>query len=123
MRSMGTYAVVDAPSRANYKDKKAAIRPHLRLHVQPHVALRLKRVFPRVDQYAREHIDLLLTDEAASELEWFMQMYPLEPIGNAQTILGAAARRHDSKLQLISETPQLLLALACQNAFTSKALR
>lgn len=48
-------------------------------HVQaaPHVVLRLKRVFPRVDEREHGTVRLKATAEVAADLRWFAERYPM----------------------------------------------
>jgi SNF2 family DNA or RNA helicase len=48
------------------------------LSVEPHVAMRLKRVFPKLPSSAHGVIRLQCTEENARELLWFMDRFPLE---------------------------------------------
>ncbi|HLH95033.1 MAG TPA: DEAD/DEAH box helicase [Xanthobacteraceae bacterium] len=46
--------------------------------IAPHVAIRLKRSFPRVPKTETAAFTFPATDEACTDLAWFMQRYPLE---------------------------------------------
>lgn len=45
--------------------------------LEPHVAIRFKRVFPRVPVTAGKQLFLTNTDDTCTDLEWFMRRYPL----------------------------------------------
>lgn len=47
------------------------------LDVQPHVSLRIKRVFAKIRVYDQGTLQLSATPENAFDLQWFMQRYPL----------------------------------------------
>jgi SNF2 family DNA or RNA helicase len=51
---------------------------HWFIRCAPHVVLRLKRVFPRIDTRQHDLVKLVDTVEVCRELEWFMLRYPLE---------------------------------------------
>ena len=46
------------------------------IKTQPHIAVRLKRIFPKIDRGSQGIIHLSDTPENARELEWFLQRYP-----------------------------------------------
>lgn len=48
------------------------------IRCEPHVALRLKRVFAKIDSKKVGELFLSNTSENARDLEWFMERYPLE---------------------------------------------
>lgn len=95
-KNYGTYSYEMV--RSNYGEKDI---PYFVLSVQPHVAIRLKRVFPRVPQGAAKAISIQATDEAAFELNWFLQRYPLNPIGNAHLYLSDGVQRWNSMTNLV----------------------
>lgn len=76
------------------------------IQCEPHVALRFKRVFPKID--ARQVGWLMLTDtpENARDLEWFLQRYPLECDGIDVLRRKAAAHREQETLihRMLSST-------------------
>lgn len=49
-----------------------------KVEVEPHVAMRLKRVFGKINRDQHGAQFLSATDENCRELEWFMDRYPLE---------------------------------------------
>jgi SNF2 family DNA or RNA helicase len=66
------------------------------LKVDPHVAIRLKRVFPRIEKSTIGEIRISITDDTARDLEWFMTRYPLEAVNGArEAILGGADRHRE----------------------------
>lgn len=56
-------------------------RPAWVIQCEPHVSLRLKRVFDRVNKGDVGEVLLAATAETARELEWFIQRFPLEVQG------------------------------------------
>jgi SNF2 family DNA or RNA helicase len=48
-----------------------------RIECQPHVALRLKRVFPKIDKAQHGAFSLTDTIDNARDLEWFLSRYPM----------------------------------------------
>lgn len=67
--------------RFRYLSKGPAGRPCWALVAEPHVRIKLKRVLPRVDQDETGMILLTATPEVARDLQWFMDRYPLDPVG------------------------------------------
>lgn len=55
--------------------------------VQPHVAIRLKQIFPRIPKSAVSPYYLPVTDMIAADLEWFTSRYPLEMTKSDQKTL------------------------------------
>lgn len=45
--------------------------------IEPHVALRLKAVFPRIPRTGRPPFQIIGTEQVDADLQWFMQRYPL----------------------------------------------
>lgn len=52
--------------------------PFFGLQVVPHVAIKAKRLFPRVKQERTGMITMLDTPEVAADISWFIERYPLE---------------------------------------------
>lgn len=61
---------------------------------EPQVRARLKRVFPRVAQWASESIDLAATAENSRELLWFLSRYPMKMDEEARSALEHLAEEH-----------------------------
>lgn len=59
---------------------------------EPHVVIRLKRVFARIQQNWRGELALTNTDENCRELEWFLERFPMEV--DPHDALRAGAERH-----------------------------
>jgi SNF2 family DNA or RNA helicase len=79
------------------------------IECEPHVLLRLKRVFPRVSRRAHGEIKLQDTPEVCRELLWFMERYPLHSSDlGARLYLEEQAKRH---LDLESLVEQLVSGL------------
>ncbi|WP_323585371.1 DEAD/DEAH box helicase [Aliarcobacter butzleri] len=45
--------------------------------IEPHVSIRLKKIFPKIPSYQISPFKIKSTPEIDNELEWFMQRYPL----------------------------------------------
>lgn len=86
---------------------------HWILRVEPHVAVRVRRVFGKIEQRARRR-ELVLTasEENTRDLEWLLQRYPLEVHGEACSDAEARAalegrarafdRRREEALEILS---------------------
>jgi hypothetical protein len=61
---------------------------------QPHVMIKLKRLFPRIVQYRTGAVGLKDTPEVARDLEWFTSRFPLQAHDVAAAHLAAQAGRH-----------------------------
>jgi SNF2 family DNA or RNA helicase len=85
------------------------------VNAQPHVVLKLKRVFPRVSR--RQHGAIRLTDtaEVARDLEWFISRYRLDPAdAESEARLADGAGKHRDQQALVD---QLLAGLQAPRAF------
>jgi SNF2 family DNA or RNA helicase len=83
---------------------------------EPHILLRLKRVFERVAKSSHGHITLSDTPENARELEWFAQRFPLEiePRDHLEARAEEHRRREASIAEVLSgeySPPTVALAL------------
>lgn len=54
---------------------------------EPHVMIRLKHIFPRVDKGSIGTVTLQGSDEMCHELEWFLLRYPLEMSAEAAALI------------------------------------
>lgn len=63
------------------------------IECEPHVALRLKRVFPKVNRSAGR-IMLVATSENARDLEWFLERFPMEMSDEDRAALASTAAAH-----------------------------
>ncbi len=69
---------------------------------EPHVLLRLKRVFGRVGKGQFEKVGLQATAEVARELEWFMERFRLLMDVRTRTELERLAKQHRDQETLVS---------------------
>lgn len=74
------------------------------IQAEPHVVIKLKRVFGRVRQERTGDVVISESDEVCRDLEWFMQRYPLKIEPGDLRILRKKARCH---LQLAEDIEQL----------------
>lgn len=65
-----------------------------KIQAEPHVLIRAKRLFARIDAHA--HGELFLSDslDAARDLEWFMERYPLKADKGTLSRLRQSAKAH-----------------------------
>lgn len=66
------------------------------IHAEPHVVLRLKRVFARLKGAAR-NVSLKHSQEVARDLAWFLDRYPLEMSASDRAYLEGEAKAHRRK--------------------------
>ncbi len=64
------------------------------LQVRPHVAIKLKRLFPRILETRADLITLADTPEVAADLAWFTVRYPLDMTPAVAEHLRTQAERH-----------------------------
>ena len=74
------------------------------IKTQPHIAVRLKRIFPKIDRGSQGIIHLSDTPENARELEWFLQRYPHKVLHPEK--LKERADQHREKESLIQRMLQ-----------------
>lgn len=65
-----------------------------RITAEPHILLRMKRVFERIHKGQHGSVTLADTPENCHDLEWFMQRYPLAIDFTTRSSLAIASRRH-----------------------------
>lgn len=94
---MGTVATVGTLTRCNIK------KGMWRISCQPHVSMRLKRVFARIDQRSMGNHWLSDTPENALELQWFMERYPLEVTLEDATYLASRANEHRERETVLAQ--------------------
>jgi hypothetical protein len=70
---------------------------------EPHLLLRVKRVFERVNKAAHGTIALSNTAEVCRDLEWFADRYPLAIDGASLAALTAGANRHRDHILRLEE--------------------
>lgn len=72
---------------------------HWWIECEPHVLIRLKRMFGRVDKRSHGKVRVSATPEASLDLRWFLQRYPMEvdPPGE----LDARADEHAETISLV----------------------
>ncbi|GHH52456.1 SNF2-related protein [[Pseudomonas] boreopolis] len=73
------------------------------IRCEPQVRARLKRVFPRVNQGARDFIELKASPENSRELQWFLGRYPMEMESNVADRLGQLAEQHVGTEQRLAD--------------------
>lgn len=69
-------------------------KKHFEIDCEPHVSIRLKRIFAKIHTYSQGTLTLSATPENAFDLKWFLQRYPLQ-IENTVTeaeLLGRAQK-------------------------------
>ncbi len=77
-----------------------------RIRAEPHVAVRLKRIFDRAVKVVRGELEIRSTDETCRDLLWALKRYPLELSELDHYELEQRARAYD---QRVEDVQQLLL--------------
>ena len=70
---------------------------------EPHIVMRLKRVFPRVSRKAHWTIRITNTIDTCRELEWFMSRYPLDVSSDDRSRLDTEASKHRAQENLVAD--------------------
>lgn len=86
----------------------------------PHVAQKLKRMFPRSDQTRPGIVEFTDTTEVARDLEWFMQRWPLEVDADTLAYLTARADEHRATEEAVTA---ILNGYLPPNSFREPALK
>jgi SNF2 family DNA or RNA helicase len=73
------------------------------IEAEPHVALKLKRVFPKVSKRQHGTIKLTDTQEICRDLEWFLERYPLSVDVASRERLAGESGKHRERETLVSE--------------------
>ncbi|MBZ4373283.1 DEAD/DEAH box helicase [Corallococcus sp. AS-1-6] len=99
---MKTYGTVRLEARK--LGSRGGERPAWVVQAEPHVALRLKRVFDRINKGDIGEVLLAATAETARELEWFLERFPMEVVGKeAKAFLRHGAREHARREAQVAE--------------------
>lgn len=64
------------------------------IECEPHVSLKLKRVFRRLNSYSFGTHRIAHTPEVARDLEWFLLRYPMEIDDSSHRVLTGASQQH-----------------------------
>jgi len=80
------------------KDRKTWI-----LDCEPHIVMRLKRVFPKVSRKAHGSIRVTNTIDTCRELDWFMSRYPLVMSDADRKILEGESARHQEQEGIVAD--------------------
>lgn len=71
------------------------------IQCEPHVIIRLKRVFAKIDNRQHGTIQVAATEETARDLKWFMVRFPLEMDAETETGLVKRADSHRERTALV----------------------
>jgi SNF2 family DNA or RNA helicase len=73
------------------------------IDAEPHIVLRLKRIFERVDKNEHGGVTLKNSPEVARDLEWFCSRYPLSFEPRSRVAMGADARKHREHIRTMED--------------------
>lgn len=100
----GEYEISDmretAKDRAQRRMREAAF---FRVSCEPHVMMRLKRVFDGVYKGAHKTADIMESPQAARDLLWFLDRYPMTVSPDARKRLWVRAGEYRDRLKVIDE--------------------
>lgn len=68
---------------------------------EPHVIMRMKRVFGKIDKRQHGVISIAATDETARDLEWFMSRFPLEMDAESKQQVERRSSSHKERMTLV----------------------
>lgn len=71
--------------------------------IEPHVSIRLKKIFPKIPSYSIPPYKFKNTPEHCSELEWFISRYPLETSKKDIQALNRGAKQYSEALFQLDE--------------------
>lgn len=71
--------------------------------IEPHVSIRLKKIFPKIPTYQTSPFQLKSTPEIDNELEWFTQRYPLQITKTDLKILNSGSKIYNDTLSKMDE--------------------
>jgi SNF2 family DNA or RNA helicase len=72
-----------------------------KISAEPHIILKLKRVFGKISHHEHGEVSLLASDETSRDLQWFLQRYFLEISPDNRSELDTRAKSHlDTVLRL-----------------------
>lgn len=90
MRTYGTVEYVHDDPRGYY-----------RITAEPHVMIRVKRIFGRVRRARSGAVHITATPEVAADIQWLLHRHPLRMDGATATTLTGQAQRHADTQQTI----------------------
>lgn len=70
---------------------------------EPHILMRLKRVFPKVSRKSHGTIRITNTIDTCRDIEWFTSRYPFEVANDDRLALAGQAKAHQDQENLIAE--------------------
>lgn len=73
------------------------------MKLRPHVAIKAKRLFPRISSNRSEWITVLDTPDVAAELSWFLDRYPLAMEEDTRQHLIEQTQRYEQHLAAIDD--------------------
>lgn len=73
--------------------------PIWRITAEPHILLRIKRVFERIHKNQAGCVELFHSPENCRDLAWFMQRYPLRIETGVKSILLSGEKQHHDDIQ------------------------
>lgn len=92
---MRTYGTV------KYLPQDSIGKPFFVIQCEPHVAIRLKRVFNKIQGNRKGIFALYVSPDNCRDLEWFIERYPLEFDTEAEKIMRTEADHHRERMSLV----------------------
>jgi hypothetical protein len=105
---------MNAYGKLEFLEPEEGGRSHWQITAAPHVMIRLKSVFPRVNKRQVGRVNLLLTPETCRDLEWFVARYPLKVEPKAEQAMRHGSAHYQRTLQ---ELEALMLPDAPRSEF------
>lgn len=100
----GQYEISDVKQTARGRlDRRMKEAPFFRVTCEPHVMIRLKRVFDGVYKGAHKTADIMESPQAAHDLLWFLERYPMKVDPVAQLRLESRSEEYQDRLKVVDE--------------------
>lgn len=100
----GQYEISDVKLTARMRmDRRMKEAPFFRVTCEPHVMIRLKRVFDGVYKGAHKTADIMESPQAAHDLLWFLDRYPMKVDPVAQLRLESRSEEYRDRLKVVDE--------------------
>lgn len=85
----------------SYAHPEESKRAHWIIEAEPHVMIRVKRMFTRVNLYRRGEVSIAATDEVARDLQWLLGRFPFKIDDVALARLHREAGEHRAKEETV----------------------
>lgn len=100
----GEYEISDMKETAKGRlERRLACAPFLYVTCEPHVMLRLKRVFDGAYKGAHKSVKIMASPQSAYDLLWFLERYPMEVDAESMAKIEGLSLEYQDRLKTIDE--------------------